>query len=141
MVFEQALAEAAKGTGIKLLVLFGSRARGEVHPHSDWDFSYIGDGRFDVDLLRDRFLVEKAAAVERHLKRVAECLPATAEELRPMTDASDAVILHLWQAVQIVIDMAVSACVRLGHGALQAMGTPFANWLPLRSSIARSPID
>jgi hypothetical protein len=27
-----------------------------VHPHSDWDFSYIGDGRFDVDLLRDRFM-------------------------------------------------------------------------------------
>jgi uncharacterized protein YutE (UPF0331/DUF86 family) len=34
------------------------------------------------------------------------------------TDASDAVILHLWQATQIVIDVAVAA--RVAHGA----GTP-----------------
>ena len=70
-------------------------------------------------------LAEKAAAVGRHLARVAECLPATAEELRPMTDASDAVILHLWQAVQIVIDMAVSTCVRLGYGAPASYGEAF----------------
>lgn len=70
-------------------------------------------------------LAEKLAAVERHLKRVKECLPATAEELRPMTDASDSIILHLWQAVQIVIDMAVSTCVRLGHGSPASYGEAF----------------
>jgi len=70
-------------------------------------------------------LAEKAAAVARHLKRVEECLPATAEGLRPMTDPSDAVILHLWQAVQIVIDMAVSLCVRLGLGAPASYGEAF----------------
>ena len=37
--------------------------------------------------------------VRRHLARVAERLPAQASELRPAMDASDAVILHLWQAV------------------------------------------
>ena len=70
-------------------------------------------------------LAEKVAAVGRHLKRVEECLPATAGELRPMTDVSDAVILHLWQAVQIVIDLAVSTCVRLGHGSPASYGEAF----------------
>ncbi len=59
-------------------------------------------------------LAEKAAAVERHLERVAARLPSAAAALQPMTDASDAVILHLWQAVQTVIDLAVAACVRRG---------------------------
>jgi uncharacterized protein YutE (UPF0331/DUF86 family) len=42
-----------------------------------------------------------------------------------MTDASDAVILHLWQAVQIVIDLAVSTCVRVGHGSPASYGEAF----------------
>ena len=53
---DRALAEAADGTGIKLLVLFGSRVRGEVHAHSDWDFGYLGEGGCDVGLLGDRFM-------------------------------------------------------------------------------------
>jgi uncharacterized protein YutE (UPF0331/DUF86 family) len=53
----------------------------------------------------------------RHLARVAERLPAEVSELRPATDASDAVILHLWQAVQVVIDLAVSACLFRDLGA------------------------
>lgn len=55
-------------------------------------------------------------AVERHLRRVAERLPTSPSELRPATDASDAVVLHLWQATQIVIDLAMSACLRLKLG-------------------------
>ena len=43
-------------------------------------------------------LAERVAAVERHLARVVQCLPARAEDLRPATDASDVVVLHLWQA-------------------------------------------
>jgi uncharacterized protein YutE (UPF0331/DUF86 family) len=62
-------------------------------------------------------LAEKAQAVARHLARVAERLPADAAGLRPATDASDAVVLHLWQATQIVIDLAVSACLHLRLGA------------------------
>jgi len=67
---------------------------------------------FDRDVL-----AERAMTVRRHLARVAERLPDQASELRPSTDASDAVILHLWQAVQIVIDLAVSACLRWDLGA------------------------
>lgn len=62
-------------------------------------------------------LAERAMAVERHLARVAERLPADPVEFRPATDASDAVILHLWQATQIVIDLAMGACVSLNLGA------------------------
>ncbi|MGH8908273.1 MAG: type VII toxin-antitoxin system HepT family RNase toxin [Egibacteraceae bacterium] len=59
-------------------------------------------------------LAERAAAVGRHLDRVARHLPVDPADLQPQTTASDTVILHLWQAVQLVIDLAISACVQLG---------------------------
>ena len=62
-------------------------------------------------------LAERVAAVSRHLDRVARHLPEDPAELRPDTAATDTVILHLWQAVQVVIDLAVSTCVRLGVGS------------------------
>jgi hypothetical protein len=61
-------------------------------------------------------LAERVAAVERHLARVAQCLPARAEDLRPATDTSDVVVLHLWQAVQVVIDVALALCVQMNLG-------------------------
>jgi uncharacterized protein YutE (UPF0331/DUF86 family) len=61
-------------------------------------------------------LAERAMAVERHLRRVAERLPASPADLQPATDASDAVVLHLWQGTQIVIDLATSACLALKLG-------------------------
>ncbi len=61
-------------------------------------------------------LAERTMAVERHLRRVAERLPASAADLQPATDRSDAVILHLWQATQIVIDLAMAACLSLKLG-------------------------
>jgi uncharacterized protein YutE (UPF0331/DUF86 family) len=63
-------------------------------------------------------LAERAMAVERHLRRVADRLPASPSDLQPSTDASDAVILHLWQATQIVIDLAMAACLA------RDLGTP-----------------
>lgn len=54
--------------------------------------------------------------VQRHLARVADRLPAAPDLLQPATDASDAVVLHLWQATQIVIDAAMSACLALRLG-------------------------
>lgn len=70
-------------------------------------------------------LAEKVAAVERHLDRVAARLPAAPADLLPMSDASDAVILHLWQAVQTVIDLAVATCVRRGLGSPATYGEAF----------------
>lgn len=70
-------------------------------------------------------LAERTIAVRRHLDRVAAKLPASPAALEPSTDASDAVILHLWQATQIVIDMAVAACVALAAGTPQGYGDAF----------------
>ena len=33
--------------GLRLLVLHGSRSRGDEHARSDWDFGYQGDARLD----------------------------------------------------------------------------------------------
>jgi predicted nucleotidyltransferase len=40
---------AAKSAGLRLLVLHGSRARGDAHAGSDWDFAYEGETGFDPD--------------------------------------------------------------------------------------------
>ena len=42
---------ASHTTGLSLLVLFGSRARGDAHPRSDWDFGYLGNSTLDVAAL------------------------------------------------------------------------------------------
>lgn len=55
--------------------------------------------------------------MQRHLARIAARLPDDPAAFAPATDASDAVILHLWQAVQIVIDLAAAACLQLKLGA------------------------
>lgn len=72
-----------------------------------------------------QLLAERAMAVERHLIRVAARLPADATELTPASDAADVVILHLWQAVQIVIDLAVAACLRFALSAPQGYADAF----------------
>lgn len=33
--------------GLSVLALHGSRATGEAHPESDWDFAYLGDATLD----------------------------------------------------------------------------------------------
>ena len=48
---------------------------------------------------------------------MAARLPVDPADLRPSSDASDAVVLHLWQAVQITIDLATAACLHLRLGA------------------------
>lgn len=71
-------------------------------------------------------LAEKAAAIERHLRRVSQRLPADPDDLEPATDATDAVVLHLWQAVQLVIDLALAACLHLNLGTPESYGDAFA---------------
>lgn len=70
-------------------------------------------------------LAERTAVVERHIARVAGRLPADPNELIAATDASDAVILHLWQAVQIVIDLALAACLHANLGTPESYGDAF----------------
>jgi uncharacterized protein YutE (UPF0331/DUF86 family) len=70
-------------------------------------------------------LAEKAAAIERHLRRVSERLPPNVEDFVPGTDAADAVILNLWQAVQVAIDLALATCLHLGLGTPESYGEAF----------------
>ena len=43
----QLIATAQNARGLELLMLFGSRARRDSHPESDWDFAYIATDAFD----------------------------------------------------------------------------------------------
>ena len=40
-------AVAARQPGLILLVLFGSRARGDATAHADWDFAFLADSSVD----------------------------------------------------------------------------------------------
>ena len=69
-----------------------------------------------MSVLDRAVLAERTMAVERHLRRVGERLPASAADMQPATDVSDAVTLRLWQATQIAIDLALAACLSLKLG-------------------------
>ena len=62
-------------------------------------------------------LAERAAVVVEHLDRVAAHLPENPDDLRPRSSTTDTVVLHLWQGVQVTIDLAMTVCVRLGLGS------------------------
>lgn len=49
---------AEASSGLRLLVLFGSRARGRPHDRSDWDFGYLADPSFDPEPLHRALVVE-----------------------------------------------------------------------------------
>jgi len=78
-----------------------------------------------VSVIDTAVLAERTMAVERHLARVAARLPASPDDLRLASDASDAVVLHLWQATQIVIDLAMSACLVLRLGTPSSYADAF----------------
>lgn len=70
-------------------------------------------------------LAERTATVLAHFDRVAAHLPADPADLRPMSSPTDTVVLHLWQAIQVVIDLATATCVRLGLGSPPTYGDAF----------------
>jgi predicted nucleotidyltransferase len=52
-----AMADAGRATpGLELLLLFGSRARGDAQPAADWDLAYRAAHGFDPDLLLARLV-------------------------------------------------------------------------------------
>lgn len=75
--------------------------------------------------LDKEILAERLSALERHLLRVSTRLPKNRADFLPGTDSSDAVILHLWQAVQLTIDTAIAACVKLNLGSPTSYANAF----------------
>jgi predicted nucleotidyltransferase len=47
-VLQGVLEAARRATGLDLLILFGSRARGTAHQHSDWDVGYLASPAADI---------------------------------------------------------------------------------------------
>ena len=47
-VFDAVVSAARATVGLDLLILFGSRARGDIRPGADWDFGYVADEAADV---------------------------------------------------------------------------------------------
>ena len=50
-VREAAAGAARAAAGLDLLILFGSRARGDARPGADWDFGYLADEAADLPAL------------------------------------------------------------------------------------------
>lgn len=63
----------------------------------------------DTDLVRER-----AAVLEGHLERIEATLPRDPASFVLGTDAADVVSLHLLFGIQVVLDLAVFACIHFG---------------------------
>ena len=63
----------------------------------------------DAELMRERSRV-----LEVHLGRIAVALPTDATVFKRGTDAADVVSLHLLFGIQVVLDLAVFACIHFG---------------------------
>ena len=63
----------------------------------------------DAELLRQRSRV-----LETHLGRIQDALPADAVAFKRGTDPVDVVSLHLLFGIQVVLDLAVFACIHFG---------------------------
>ena len=50
-LYEQIQQIASSFSGLSLLLLVGSRARGDARSDSDWDFAFVGASSLHVDLL------------------------------------------------------------------------------------------
>ena len=63
----------------------------------------------DADLVGERTVV-----LERHLARIEATLPKDPVSFELGTDAADVVSLHLLFGIQVVLDLAVFACIHFG---------------------------
>jgi predicted nucleotidyltransferase len=79
---------AARHPALRLLILFGSRARGDAHARSDWDLGYLADAGFDPDALM------LALVTELDTDRVDLVDLARAGALVRTRAASEARVLH-----------------------------------------------
>lgn len=78
-----------------------------------------------MSALDPEVLKERTIAVEKHLHRVSQKLPYYADDFAPGTDEADVVILHLWHAIQIVVDTALASCLRLHLGTPHSYADAF----------------
>ncbi len=113
---------AGKHPGLSLLVLYGSRARPDGRPDSDWDFAYLETSPIDALALRadladslatdriDLVRLDRASALLRY--RVAR-------DGAPLVERPPGIFGRFWlDAVQFWCE--VEPIVRAGHEAIIA---------------------
>jgi uncharacterized protein len=100
---------ARQEPGLELLLLFGSRARGDVHPGSDWDFGYLAGPAFKPEdfLARMAFDLETDPIDLVNLGRTSGLLRyRAASEGQPIFEKSPGNFERFWfEAVSFWWDM------------------------------------
>jgi uncharacterized protein len=102
VVSDEAIREAGREAGVKMLVLFGSRVRGQVHAHSDWDFGYLAGEGADIDLLRARLtqaLATDAIDLVNLARGGALLRMQVATEGKPLFESEPGLFLHFQDEV------------------------------------------
>ena len=112
------LAEIARGhRGLRLLVLFGSRARGEATARSDWDLGYLGEPSLDRDgLLADLVAAAGTEAIDLvDLDRAGGLVRfRAARDAAVIFEAGDGVFPRFWfESVSYWCDM--GPIIRAGY--------------------------
>lgn len=64
-----------------------------------------------MKVIDPHLLSERARVLEGHLVRIREMLPADPAMFKRGTDAMDVVSLHLLFGIQVVLDLAIFACI------------------------------
>ena len=108
---------ARRHCGLRLLVLFGSRARGEATTRSDWDLGYLGDASLDREgLLADLMAAAGTEAIDlADLDRASGLVRfRAARDAVVLFEASDRAFARFWfDAVSYWCDM--SPIIRAGY--------------------------
>ena len=131
-----AIAAAAAAKGLSLLLLFGSRARGDARVRSDWDLGYVGSAAFDPDELLASLV--GAVGTERidlvDLTRAgAQLRFRAARDGRPLFQAVPDAFARFWlDAVSFWCD--VQPILRAGYDAVLSELGPL-----VRSIVTSSP--
>lgn len=92
---------AARAEGLDLLVLHGSRARGDARDGSDWDLAYLADESFDPDeLLTDLVLALGTDRIDLARLRGASGLfrYRVARDGEVLFEAEDGIFERFWTA-------------------------------------------
>jgi predicted nucleotidyltransferase len=114
---EQIIEQARQSPGLELLLLFGSQARGDVHPGSDWDLGYLAGPEFNPDDLLARLVL--ALGTEEvdlvNLDRANGLLRyRAAAEGRPLYESNPDRFARFWfEAVSFWCDM--GPIIRAGY--------------------------
>jgi predicted nucleotidyltransferase len=127
VVSHEAIREAGREAGIKMLVLFGSRVRGQMHAHSDWDLGYLAGERADIDLLRARLaqvLATDAIDLVNLARGSALLRMQVSTEGKPLFESEPGLFLHFqdeaarfWCDVEPVLSLAYARILEQARSA------------------------